>query len=216
MNDIKTLTLLLCDDHALFREGLAALLHQHPGWRVLAEAADGESAVRLTAELKPDVVVLDIAMPGMTGIEAAASIRRQAPDTRVIALSMYGDSHYLQRMLAAGAHAYVLKNEASAELVEAIEAVTEGRRFVSPTLATTGVAGQQRCADIETELLSTREREVLRLLAKGRRTKEIAEHLGISAKTVETYRSRITMKLGIDNLPGLVKFAIRAGIVTAD
>jgi DNA-binding NarL/FixJ family response regulator len=141
MKEIKTLTLLLCDDHALFRERLAALLHQHPGWRVMAEAADGESAVRLAAELKPDVVVLDIAMPGMTGIEAAASIRRQAPDTRIVALSMYGDSHYQQRMLAAGAHAYVLKNEVSAELVKAIEAVTDGKRFVSPALAETGVAG---------------------------------------------------------------------------
>ncbi len=128
------LTLLLCDDHALFREGLAALLVQQAGWRVVAQAADGAEAVRLAAELKPDLAVLDVAMPEVSGIDAAAGIRDASPATRIVALSMYGDEHYRQRMFAAGAGAYVLKNEAGAELVKAIHAVLRGETFISPSL----------------------------------------------------------------------------------
>ncbi|MCF7976755.1 MAG: response regulator transcription factor [Chromatiaceae bacterium] len=216
MTEIQPLNLLLCDDHSLFREGLAALLRQHPGWRILAEAANGEEAVRLAAELKPDVVVLDVAMPGMNGIDAAAAIRNETPQTRIVALSMYADNHYLQRMLKAGANAYVLKNEASAELVEAIETVMAGGQFISPALTQTGAETRHRSADVDRTALTAREREVLRLLAEGQRTKDIAVALSISPKTVETYRGRIMLKLGIDNVAGLVKFAIRAGIATVE
>jgi DNA-binding NarL/FixJ family response regulator len=208
-----TLSILLCDDHALFREALGLLLAQQPGWRVVAQAGDGAEALRLAGEMRPEVAVLDVAMPGMGGIEAATAIRKASPGTRIVALSMYGDEHYRQRMLNAGASSYVLKNEAGAELVEAIRTVCRGGTFMSPALSGENVPQPQRCADLDLGRLTGRERDVLRLLAQGRRTKEIAEDLGISAKTVETYRGRVMFKLGIDNLVGLVKFAIRAGLV---
>ncbi len=211
-----TLTLLLCDDHRLFREGLAGLLQQESGWEVIAQAGDGAEAIRLVDALKPDLAVLDVAMPGLGGIEAAEAIRVRSPRTRIVAVSMYGDLHYRKRMLAAGAAAYVLKNEAGADLIAAIHAVMRGETFVSPSLASPSQRRDslqsERCPDLDQAVLTGREREVLGLLVCGRRTKEIAAELGISAKTVETYRVRLMAKLGIDNLAGLVKFAIRAGI----
>lgn len=219
------ITLLLCDDHRLFREGLAALLGQQPHWQIVGEAADGDEAVRRVAELGPSLVVLDVGMPGMSGIDAAAAIRECAPGTRVVALSMYADDHHRQRMLAAGASAYVLKSEASADLIAAIEAVLRGEIFISPSLESPVAPGGSSDRRTEAgrgvaqggrERLTPRERDVLRLMALGRRTKDVARELGISAKTVETHRSRIMLKLGIDNLAGLIRFAIRAGIVEAD
>ena len=206
------LTLLLCDDQTLFREGLAAIIARQPDWRVLAQAADGAEAVRLALAHRPDVAVLDVAMPVMSGIEAATAISAAVPQTRIVALSMYGDEHYLRRMLGAGAAAYVLKNEASAELIQAIQTVMAGGTFVSPALAAADTAAGPRSAELDADLLTGREREVLCLLAQGRRTKNIAAALAIGAKTVETYRGRIMMKLRIDNVPDLVRFAIRAGI----
>ena len=207
-------TLLIADDHRLFRQGLAALLREQAGWEVVGEAGDGEEALRLASTLQPDVAVLDVEMPGIGGIEAAAAFRRVSPGTRIVALSMYADAHYEEQMRQAGASAYVLKNEAIDDLVLAIRAVLRGERFVSPAMARHDAGSASRSARLDIEVLSEREREVLRLLAEGRRNKEIAELLGISPKTVETYRSRVMTKLGIDGLPGLVKFAIRAGLVS--
>ena len=208
-----TTTVLLADDHALFREGLAVLVGHTTDWQIVGQAGDGEEAVQLAEALRPQIAVLDVEMPRVNGIEAARRIRRVSPDTRIVALSMYGDVHYRDRMFEAGASAYVLKNEAMDDLVAAIEAVLRGERYVSPAAVSAAPTGPQRSAEVDKGTLSERERDVLRLLAAGQRTKEIAEQLGISAKTVETYRSRIMVKLGIDNLQGLVKFAIRAGIL---
>ena len=207
-------TLLIADDHRLFRQGLAALLREQAGWEVVGEAGDGEEALRLASTLQPDVAVLDVEMPGIGGIEAAAALRGVSPGTRIVALSMYADAHYEEQMRQAGASAYVLKNEAIDDLVLAIRAVLRGERFVSPAMARRDAGSSSRSAKLDSAALSERERDVLRLLAEGRRTKEIAELLGISPKTVETYRSRVMTKLGIDGLPGLVKFAIRAGLVS--
>lgn len=209
-----TVNLVLADDHVLFREGLTSLLNNQSEWRVVGLAGNGEEAVRLVETLAPDIVVLDIEMPGMNGIEAAARIRELSPETRIVALSMYGDLHYQRRMFEAGASAYVLKNEAADDLVEAVQVVMKGGRYVSPYAATLKMDAPLRSAAIDKEVLSKREVDVLRLLAEGKRAKEIAEILHISPKTVETYRGRIMLKLGIDNLPGLVKFAIRAGIAS--
>lgn len=206
-------TILIADDHRLFRQGLVALLRETPGFDVVAEAGDGEEAVRLAEELKPQVAVLDVDMPKMTGVDAAREIGRVSPGTVIVALSMYADPHYQEQMREAGATAYVLKNEAIDDLVGAVRVAVDRGRYVGPRDAEAASASQ-RSARLDREDLSMRERDVLRLLAEGKRTKEIAYALGISPKTVETYRGRIMAKLGIDSVPGLVKFAIRAGIVS--
>jgi DNA-binding NarL/FixJ family response regulator len=210
-----TLTVLLADDHVLFRQGLALLVREQEDWEIVGEAGDGAAAVALAEAYRPHIAVLDVEMPGMNGIEAARRIRQASPETRIVALSMYGDAHYQQRMFEVGASAYVLKNEAIADLVEAIQAALRGDCFVSPTVAPNATV-PRRSAELDRRALTEREVSVLRLLAQGQRTREIAETLGISAKTVETYRGRIMLKLGIDNLPGLVKFAIRAGIISTN
>lgn len=211
-----TIRLIIADDHALFRQGLAALVREQADWELLGEACDGEEAVRLAAEHQPDIAVLDVAMPGMTGIDAVPRIQAVSPSTRVVALSMYGDAHYQKRMFDAGALGYVLKNEAMADLVDAVRAALRGVQYVSPTIKQGSPDAALRSAEVDRQDLTPRELEVLRLMAQGQRTKEISATLDISVKTVETYRSRIMLKLGIDNVPGLVKFAIRAGIVSPE
>lgn len=210
------ITVLLADDHVLFRQGLALLVREQEGWQMVGEAGNGEEAVALAEARQPHIAVLDVEMPRINGIEAARQIRQVSPGTRIVALSMYGDAHYQERMFEAGASAYVLKNEAMDDLVEAVETALRGERFVSPAVAQNGAIVERRSAELDKRALSEREMDVLRWLAQGQRTREIADALGISAKTVETYRSRIMLKLGIDNLPGLVKFAIRAGIASAE
>lgn len=207
-------TFVLADDHVLFRQGLASLLSGQTEWMIVGEAADGEEAVRQSERLQPDIVILDVEMPGMDGIEAAGRIRRVSPATRIIALSMYGDEYYQRRMFGAGASAYVLKNEAIDHLVDAVHACLKDEQFVRMGAQKPGAQSDFRSAEVDKRSLSVRELEVLRHLAEGRRTREIADILEISAKTVETYRGRIMLKLGIDNLPALVKFAIRAGITS--
>ncbi|MDG4594821.1 MAG: response regulator transcription factor [Candidatus Contendobacter sp.] len=209
-----TITVLLADDHVLFRQGLALLVRDQGDWEIVGEAGDGAEVVTLAQARRPQIAVLDVEMPGMNGIEAARQIRQVSPETRIVALSMYGDAYYQARMFAAGASAYVLKNEAIDDLVKAIQAALRGERFVSPAVIRRGDPISERSAELDKRVLSDREVEVLRLLVEGRRTKEIAEVLDISAKTAETYRSRIMLKLGIDNLAELVKFAIRAGITS--
>lgn len=209
-----TITVLLADDHILFRQGLTLLVREHRDWQVVGEAGHGEEAVALAQAHQPQIAVLDVEMPGTNGIEAARHIRQVSPGTRMVALSMYGDIHCQEQMFEAGASAYVLKNEAIDNLVKAIEAALRGERFISPAVAQHGSMAAQRSVNLDKHTLSEREVEVLRRLAEDPRIKEIADGLSISAKTVETYRSRMMLKLGIDNLPGLVKFAIRAGIAS--
>ena len=211
-----TTTVLLADDHVLFRQGLAMLVREQGEWEIVAEASDGEEAVRLAGTLKPQIAVLDVEMSRVNGVEAAHRIRQVSPETRIVALSMYGDAHYQNRMFEAGASAYVLKNEAIDDLVAAIQAALRGECFVSPAVDRRRAAVDLRSAEVDKRALSERELEVLRLLAEGKRTKVIADILSISGKTVETYRGRIMLKLGIDNLAGLVKFAIRAGIISPE
>ncbi|NEX21317.1 response regulator transcription factor [Thiorhodococcus mannitoliphagus] len=206
------ISLLLADDHVIFRQGLVLLMRSQTDWQVVGEASDGAEAVQLAERLQPQIAVLDVEMPVMNGLEAAHHIRTVSPQTRILALSTYSDPYYRDQMFAAGARGYVLKNEAIDDLISAIEAVLRDECFVSPCLANLAAPSPGRSVEVDVKTLSERELEVLRLLAEGQRTKEIAATLGISARTVETYRQRLMLKLGIQTLPGLVKFAVRAGL----
>jgi DNA-binding NarL/FixJ family response regulator len=208
-----TITIVIADDHVLFRQGLAALLREQPGWAVVGEAGSGEEAIELVAALKPAVAVVDVEMAGIGGIDAAERIHKISPDTRIVALSMYTSAHYQQRMRRAGASAYVRKSQPIGELVDAVRAVIAGTAHEPGSPAP---AAETRSARVDADALSEREREVLRLLAEGKRTALIAEALGISHKTVETYRSRLQQKLGISDISGLVRFAIRAGLISPE
>lgn len=207
-------TVLVADDHALLRQGLAMLIREQPDWEVVAEAANGAEAVRLAAKLQPTIALLDVEMPEMDGIDAARAIAKVSPATCVIALSTYSDLGYRERMWAAGARAYVLKNEAMDDLVAAVSVALLGERFLSPSITRGEQPAPQRSAEVDKSSLSQRELEVLRLLAEGKRGKDIAQTMGISTRTVDTYRSRLMLKLGIRSVAGLVKFALRAGLTS--
>ena len=211
-----TITIVIADDHVLFRQGLAALLREQPGWEVVGEAGSGEEAIELVTALKPAVAVLDVEMAGIGGIDAARRIHEISPVTKIVALSMYTSAHYQQRMRRAGASAYVRKSQPIDELVDVVRAVIAGRIYEPSSPAPPATAAEARSARVDADALSEREREVLRLLAEGKRTVVIAEALGISHKTVETYRTRLQHKLGISDLSGLVRFAIRAGLISPE
>jgi DNA-binding NarL/FixJ family response regulator len=172
--------------------------------------------VRLAGTLRPRIAMLDVEMPRLTGIEAAQRIRKVSPESRIVVLSMYADARYQERARQAGASAYALKSEPIAALVDLVDLVLRGAAFASSTLPRKESSAALRSASVDLRALSAREREVLRLLAEGRRTQEIAGLLGLGVKSVETYRSRLMEKLGIDNLAGLVRFAIRAGVIAPE
>jgi len=208
------ISVFLADDHAVVRDGLRALLEAQPDIQVIGDAANGREAVRQTAQLCPDVVVLDIAMPELNGIEAAYEIGQVCPAAQVIILSMHSTTEHIFRALQAGARGYLLKESAGIEVVNAIRAVHAGQRYLSQKISDRVVDDyiRQRQAASPLARLSSREREVLQLVAEGKSSAEIADMLSLSLKTVETYRSRLMHKLGISDLPGLVRFAIQHGL----
>jgi DNA-binding NarL/FixJ family response regulator len=211
------LTVLIADDHALMRDGLKALLASSHDLQVVGEASDGHRAVRAVFELQPDIVLMDIAMPEMNGIEAVRAICERSSEARVIVLSMHSDAEHVFRAFDAGACGYLLKEAAGTELHDAIRAVRGGRRYVSPALKALDVASmatEGRRGPLEA--LSTRERQVLQLAVEGRSSAEIATLVHLSPKTVETYRSRVMKKLGVPDLAALVKFALKHGLTPPD
>lgn len=208
-----TIRVLLADDHAVMRDGLKALLEAAPDIRVVGEAADGRTAVRRVSELKPDVVIMDISMPELNGIEAARLMRERYPDTRVVVLSMHSNTEHVYRALEAGALGYMLKESAGTEVVAAVRSVHAGHRYLSPSLAAAALeAGEPTRRASPFERLSTRERQVLQLVVEGKSSAEIAGIVHLSPKSVDTYRSRVMKKLGVGDLPALIKLAIQHGI----
>jgi DNA-binding NarL/FixJ family response regulator len=212
-----TIRVLLADDHPVVREGLKALLGTEPDIEVVGEAADGPGAVSRTAELDPDVVVVDVSMPGLNGAQVTAQLREARPDRKVVALTVHEDKGYLRLLLEAGAAGYVLKRGASAELVRAIRAVAAGGTYIDPTLTGALVDNFVRPAPAQEEPpveLSARETEVVRLIALGYSNKEIASRLQVSVKTVETYKTRSLDKLRLNGRVGIVKYAVQRGWLT--
>lgn len=215
MNKIR---ILLADDHGVVRKGLRYMVERHDDLEVIGEAADGRDAVRLTAELQPDIVVMDIAMPMLNGIDAATQIIKETPKSAVIILSMHADESYLLRALTAGVKGYLLKDSAEEDLVRAIRAVLEGKSFFSPAVAQMLAdeytrTMQRKALEDSYELLSAREKEVLQLLAEGKSNKEVATLLNLSTYTVESHRTHIMQKLGLRNFAELVLYAVRKKII---
>jgi DNA-binding NarL/FixJ family response regulator len=212
---VAGLRVLLADDHALVRAGMRSLLRDIAGVEVVGEAADGAEALALAVREKPDAVLLDIAMKGMGGLEAAARFREQHPGVKVIILSMHASEEYVLQALRAGAAAYLIKDSATAELELALKSVMRGETYLSPAISRQVVEGyvQRMGAGAPVDPLTPRQRQVLKGIAEGRSTKRIAADLGLSVKTVETHRAQIMERLGIRDVAGLVRYAMRTGLV---
>lgn len=216
---MATVRILLADDHTLVREGLRKILEAQRDWEVIGEASDGREAVRQALELKPDLVILDLAMPLLSGVDAIQQIVRRLPSTRVLALSMHANEAYVTRALKAGAHGYLLKDSAANDLLRAVAALMQNKSFFSPAasrvmlddyvrqLAERGITDRY-------DTLSEREREVFQLIAEGRVNKEIAELLFLSPSTVETHRARIMEKLDMHSAVEIALYAVRRGIIS--
>lgn len=218
-NGQTPIRILLADDHNILRDGMRLLLERQPGFAVVGEAADGREVVQLVKEQSPDVVVMDIAMPNMNGIEATRRIMERNPGLGVVILSMHYDESYVLRSLKAGARAYLLKDAVKTELIAAIQAVAQGRSFFSPKISRIlqedfvqllGRKGEEDSYDLLTE----REREILQLIAEGKTNKEIANALNLSLYTVDTHRTHILQKLNLHSVPELILYAVRKGIIS--
>ena len=218
MNE-PAIRVLVADDHTVVREGIRYVLEREPGFEVVAEAGRGSDVIELAEQHRPDVAVLDISMPGESGIQVAARLRQRVPETRILILSMHENAEYVLESVRAGAHGYILKDTAATELRMAVRAVQEGEAFFSPPVASRlsaavrgELAREQRSSDLES--LTAREREVLHGIAQGRTNKEIAGTLGISHRTVETHRESLMRKLRIRTVAGLTRFALETGLIS--
>lgn len=215
---MSRIRIVIADDHGIVRKGLRLQLEQNPDFEVVAEATEGREAVRLVDELHPDVVLIDIAMPNLNGIQATSQMVKKNPHTAVIILSMYSDETYLMRTLAAGAKGYLLKESADADLNQAVRSVAQGKPFFSPAIANTLLEDymrqlQQKGLQDSYDLLTEREKEILQLLAEGRSNKDIANMLHLSTNTVETHRTRLMQKLNLHSAAEIVLYAVRKRII---
>jgi DNA-binding NarL/FixJ family response regulator len=215
-----SIKILLCDDHKIFREGLRSLIEKQPDMKIIAEAGDGRSAVKLAKEKSPNIVIMDIAMPELNGIEAARQITKKYPEIKVLILSMYSDRRFVLKAMEAGASGYLLKDSAFDELISGIRTVLSEQIFLSPAIASIFVksyVNNLKKEDIHNAgALTDREREVLQLLSEGKTTKQVALILDISIKTVETHRQKVMEKLKISSIAELTKYAIREGLTSLD
>ena len=216
---MREIRILLADDHNVMRSGLKLLLESHPGFKVISEASDGSQAVENALNTRPDVAVLDIAMPKMTGIDAAARIATQLPQTAIVILSMHSDEGYVLRALKAGARGYLLKDSAESDLIDAIKVISEGKAFFSPEISKVlaeDYVREIRVRGVEDsyDLLTPREKEILQLLVEGESNKDIAGKLNLSLYTVETHRRNLQTKLNLHSFPELILYAVRKGIIS--
>jgi DNA-binding NarL/FixJ family response regulator len=210
---------LLADDHTLVRAGIRALLNELRGVQVVAEAGDGREAVELAKAHQPNLILMDISMKGLNGIEATAQVKRELPDVRVIILSMHASEEHVAQALRAGASGYMLKDAATQELALAVAAVMRGEAYLSPLISKQVVESYvlRRGADNgPLAMLTSRQRQILQLIAEGKSTKQIAHLLSLSVKTVETHRAQLMERLEIRDVPGLVRYAVRVGLVASD
>ncbi len=215
---MKPIRILLADDHTIVRKGLRMLLESHAGLQVVAEAADGRDAVALAEQHQPDIVVMDVAMPGLNGIEAARQICGKGMQSAIVFLSMHSDEGYVLKALKSGAKGYLLKDSAEHDLINAVKTVSEGKAFFSPAISKMLVEDyvrqmQEQKVEDSFDLLTTREREVLQLLAEGRSNKDVANILDLSLHTVETHRGRIMQKLNLHSGAELILYSIRKGVI---
>lgn len=210
---MKRIRILLADDHAVVRQGFKMILGAEADMEIVGEAGTGRGAIELAESLKPDVVVMDIAMPELNGIEATRQVTSAVPHTRVIALSMHKDSVYVREVLRAGARGYLLKDSGANDLVTAVRAVAKGEGYLSPAVSDAVLDDYRKHVSNPIDLLSSREREVLQMLAEGKTNKEIAGILNLSVYTVDAHRGRIMEKLNLHSINELVRFALRNGLI---
>jgi len=210
---MKRIRILLVDDHAVVRQGFKMILGAQPDMEIIGEAGNGREAVELADQLRPDIVVMDVAMPELNGIEATRRLSTALPNTRVLALSMHKDSVYVREMLKAGAKGYLLKDSVEHDLLDAVRTLARGGEYISPAVQSALNSPYRMAATTPLDLLTSREREVLQLIAEGKTNKEVAVLLNISVFTVDAHRGRIMEKLNVHNVNELVRFAVRHGLV---
>lgn len=210
---MKRIRILLADDHAVVRQGFKMILSAQADMEIVGEAGNGREAVELAEQLRPDIVVMDVSMPELNGIEATRRLGTSVPHARVVALSMHKDSVYVREILRAGARGYLLKDSVAADLVSAIRAVASGEGYISPAVSNAVLDDYRRHVTNPIDMLSSREREVLQMLAEGKTNKEIAVVLNLSVYTVDAHRGRIMEKLNLHSINELVRFAVRSGLI---
>ncbi len=213
MHPSRKTRILLADDHSVVRQGFGLILSSQPDFEVVGEAANGREAVERCAELQPDVVVMDVSMPELNGIEATRRLGEVAPRTRVLALSMHKDSVYVREILRAGARGYLLKDSVDSDLISAVRSVAKGDGYLSPAVSDAVLTDYRKHVSDPIDLLTSREREVLQMIAEGKTNKDIANTLNLSVYTVEAHRGRIMEKLNLHSTGELVRFAIRNGLI---
>jgi DNA-binding NarL/FixJ family response regulator len=210
---MKRIRIVLADDHAVVRQGFKMILAEQPDMEIVGEAGNGREAVELAERLKPDIVVMDVAMPELNGIEATRRLTASVPHVRVVALSMHKDNVYVREILRAGARGYLLKDSLADDLVSAVRAVAGGEGYISPAVSNAVLDDYRKHVTNPIDLLSSREREVLQMLAEGKTNKEIATVLNLSVYTVDAHRGRIMEKLNVHSINELVRFAVRNGLI---
>jgi DNA-binding NarL/FixJ family response regulator len=205
--------IVIVDDHLILLQGIRKLLEAEPGYQVVGEACDGLEGVELIKRLKPDIAIMDITLPGLNGLDAARTIAASSPRTRTILLTMHKESPYVVEALNTGVHGYVIKTEASADLLRAIREASRDRMYFSPAISQIVIDAYRNKDSLEGDPLTAREREVLQLIAEGNKTKQVAANLGISLKTAESHRTHLMKKLDIHDTAGLVRYAVRRGLI---